>query len=178
MGAPFPVGEPCCAGQQDAHTAKRENCEPTLRVHACGRGHGRWRVQPRMQRGYVRECRGDRRGRRTHRLVLLARHRRDEAVSPFRDCLDKAWTFRRVPERIPQTLYGRIDAVIEFDSRIVGPQPLPDLFSRHQLARAFQKFEKDKKGLLLQADSLSAPSQLRGSEVELKLAKANNRGRH
>jgi hypothetical protein len=49
-------------------------------------------------------------------------------------------------------LHGRIDAVVELDYRVVGPELVADLLAQDYLARTFQQHPEDLERLVLKSD--------------------------
>src|SRR6185436_5536221 len=97
----------------------------------------------------------------------------DEPVAAPRHRLYVARFIRRFPECLPQLLDGGVDAVVELDDGVVGPELLSNLFAQHYLAGIFQKHEQDLEGLLVKPDLQAMLAELRGSNVQLNRPKAD-----
>ena len=64
--------------------------------------------------------------------------------------------------------------MLVLDNRSVGPQPLSDLFLRHQLAGTVQKEEKNLHRLAFQPEPRAISlAQFSGAEIEFERSKAN-----
>src|SRR6202007_2676832 len=74
---------------------------------------------------------------------------RNEAITTARDGLDKTRRLCRVAERFPEPLDSVVDAVIEIDERIGGPDLGTQLFSRHDLAGTLSEKLQNLEGLVL-----------------------------
>src|SRR5215470_9750380 len=96
---------------------------------------------------------------------------RHEPVSASRKRLDKNRIVRRIPERVPQSLDRRIQAMVKVHKRIRGPKAASQLFPRHQIPRRFQQGRQYLSRLLLQLYARAIPPQLSRLPVELKLPK-------
>ena len=94
--------------------------------------------------------------------------RGDEPVTPAREGLDVAGGLGRVAQGLPQLPHGRVEAVVEVNERIRGPELVPQLFSAHHLARALQEQGQQSKRLILEPDLDSLPAQLAGPKIDLK----------
>src|SRR5438034_2270355 len=94
--------------------------------------------------------------------------RGDEPVTPAREGLDVTGAFGRVAQGFPQLPYGRVEAVVEVDERVRGPELVPQLLSGHHLARTLQEQGQQAKRLILQTDLASLPAQLSGREVDFE----------
>jgi hypothetical protein len=80
----------------------------------------------------------------------------------------------RIAQRLSQSVHRRADAVLEFDDRIVGPQPLAQLLAGYNLAWSLKQYKENSKRLLRQADSPpSILSQFASAEVELEALEAD-----
>ena len=139
-----------------------------------GREHGRDDDQATSGRRQAR-----RRGRRRRSHVHVGYmgqwrrgprlcHRGDEPVTPPREGLDVTGGLGRVAQGLPQLPHGRVEAVVEVDERVRGPELVPQLLSGHHLARPLQEQGQQAKRLILQTDLQSLPAQLPGREVDLK----------
>src|SRR6266705_3785162 len=91
--------------------------------------------------------------------------RGDEPVTPAREGLYVTGGLGRVAQGLPQLPHGRVEAVVEVDERIRGPELVPQLLSGHHLARTLQEQGQQAKRLILQTDPQSLPAQLPGREV-------------
>ena len=85
------------------------------------------------------------RGRRRHRcrfrlkrLVLLARHGRDEAIPAFGNGFDIKRLVGGVAEGFAQLHDRRIQAMVEIDKRVGGPERPLQVFAGNQFPGMFQ----------------------------------------
>src|SRR5437867_4092469 len=88
---------------------------------------------------------------------LLARSRlrfysSDEPVAAPRHRLYVSRFIRRFPERLPQLLDSGVDALVELDDGVVGPELHSNLFAQHHLAGMLQEDEQHLEGLLVKPD--------------------------
>jgi len=77
-------------------------------------------------------------------------HRRQEAVPPAGDGLDKARILSAVSQCVSEPAHGRVETVVEVNKCVCGPQPALELFPRDHFSRPFQEQGKNLEGLLLQ----------------------------
>ena len=82
--------------------------------------------------------------------IRLRLHRRHHPVSQLGHGLDVPRLTGRVAENPAQFLDGRVEPVLEIDERLRGPEPLPQLVSRHQFPGALQQNLKHLEGLVPQ----------------------------
>jgi hypothetical protein len=61
--------------------------------------------------------------------------RRQEPITPARQSLDKTGSFRGIAQRFPQLVDGLVEAVIEIDKGVSGPEPASKFFARYDLRR-------------------------------------------
>jgi hypothetical protein len=112
-------------------------------------------------------------GRRRFRLGFLF-HDADEAVTPAWQRLDVPRIVGGIAQRIAQPLNRCVDAVVELDDGVVGPQHLAQLFAGHQLARPVQQHDQDSERLLVEANLDPVLAQLGGLNVEFERAEAED----
>jgi hypothetical protein len=101
----------------------------------------------------------------------------DEAVASARKRLYVAGFVRRFTQRVPQPLHGRVDAVVELDYGVVGPELVADLLAQNYLAGAFKEHPEDLKGLVLKPDADTVFAQLSRTDIQLKWAESDIRSR-
>ena len=99
----------------------------------------------------------------------------DEAVATLRQRLDIARCIGFVAERLAQFLDRRVQAVVEINERVGGPEALANLLAGDQLAGLLQQdFENlDRLALQLQPDAIL--TELSALRVELEGAETENR---
>jgi len=91
-------------------------------------------------------------------LRILLRHRGDgnfgqEAVAAAGDGFDEAWVVSRVAESLANLVDGFIEAVIEVDERIGGPEAPLQFLPGDDLAAVLEEHGENLKGLLLEANA-------------------------
>ena len=79
--------------------------------------------------------------------------RHQKAVTPPGDGLNKTRVLRAVSQCVPKPADGGIEAVIEIDKSVGGPQTGPQLVPRDHLAGPFQQQGQNLERLFLQFDS-------------------------
>src|SRR5262249_23897672 len=95
--------------------------------------------------------------------------RGDQAISPAGESLDVTWGCRRIPKRPAQHANGDVDAVVEIDDGVVGPEFLLNFASRYQLPGALDEHSEHLEGLLSEQDLVAqSRAQLAGAEIEVE----------
>lgn len=109
----------------------------------------------RLRRGILRRLRRDGRGRPSSRRRLEVSvdlfHWRKEAISAPSQGFDEARIGSGIAQYLAEFVNDGVEAVVEVNEGIAGPELLPQFFARHHLARAFEQDKEDLKWLLLQA---------------------------
>ena len=77
-------------------------------------------------------------------------HAPDEPIATPRDGLDERRVVRIVAERSAQAFDGGVQAVLEVDERAVGPETLPQLVARDDVAGPLEHQPENLERLLLQ----------------------------
>ena len=77
----------------------------------------------------------------------------DEPVTDVRQRFNESGLSCVVGKSVSQAVDGTVDAVIEFEKAKGRPQAEAQFFSRHNLARAFEKCDKNVKRLLSEGNS-------------------------
>ncbi len=103
---------------------------------------------------------------------LVGVHGSEEAIAVPRNGFHIARALRRIRKGRAQLRHRFIQAAIEIDKRLRGPELFADLFARDYLARMFQEERKYLEGLLLQLDSNASFAQLRSPQVHFENAEA------
>ena len=117
----------------------------------------------------------DRFDRGAWRGLIRARvslYRRDEPVADLRHGLQKPRSRRRIPKRLPDLLNRRIQALVELDELVLGPEAVLELLSGDDLAGLLEQSLEDAERLVLQPHLHAALAQLAGGEVDLEDAEA------
>jgi hypothetical protein len=99
---------------------------------------------------------------------------RKETVATFRDGLDEAGSGRGIPERAANLGDRGVQARVEFDERVVGPQELPQLLARDQLTRPGYQEAEYAGRLLLQGHATAVAVQNPRIEIELERSEARD----
>ena len=71
-------------------------------------------------------------------------------------------------QRLPQLLDRRVDALLEVDKGIGGPQFLPEFFPRYKFPRPVEQDGKDLERLFLELDLATVLAQLTGGQVDFE----------
>src|SRR6266478_6810419 len=100
-------------------------------------------------------------------------HRQEEAISMFRESLDKPGFFRRVAQSISQLLDRGVQAVIEGTECVLRPKSLTQLVSRNDFAGVLQQQRKQPERLFLQLYLDAFLVQLSRTEINSKVAEAH-----
>ena len=130
------------------------------------------------QRGARR--RRDRTGpvrRRSTRRDGAAIHRGDETIAAARHRLDIARRIGGVAQRVAQPLHDCVQAVLEVDEGVGGPEPLPQLVAGHQLAGPLDQGQQHVQRLRGETVTAQMVVQLARDWVEQELADTDRRVR-
>src|SRR5882757_3473803 len=103
-------------------------------------------------------------------------HWRDEAVSATRESLDEARTGRGITQRFANLVNGGIQAVVEIDESVGGPDFLTQVIACNYAPGTFEQNAEDLKRLLLETHESAILAELSGRQVHLKDAKAPKPG--
>jgi len=107
------------------------------------------------------------------RAIAQDVHRCNEAIPAPGNRLNEEGILGRIAEGIAQLIDRGIQAVVVIDKCIFRPEPLPQLFARHQVAGPLDEMQKDFKRLALQARALLALfAQFAGFAVQFVQAEA------
>src|SRR5215470_4689134 len=117
---------------------------------------------------------GFRRNGRTDGSRLLRLQRTDKAISPAWQGFNKTGTAGVFAEGFPQPGDGVVQAVIEVDESVGGPQPVAQLIPGDDLAGLFQKNHQYLKRKALNRELDATFAQFRGAEVQFKHAEAHD----
>ena len=82
--------------------------------------------------------------------------------------------FRGVAQRFAQLPHRAIEGQIEVDERVGGPEPLPQLLARDDVAGMFQEQLQNLKRLIGQPNLDAAFSQLSRPEIGLEQSKSDD----
>ena len=98
-------------------------------------------------------------------------HRGDETVSAAGEGFDVARAGSRVSESFAHLVDGGVQAVVEVDERVGGPELLLQLFARDDFAGTFEQQRQHLEGLSLQAQLDAALAQFACAEIEFEQSK-------
>ena len=87
----------------------------------------------------------------------------------------KTGSLGRVTQRVTEPLYGCIEALIEVDVRIGGPERLPKLFTSDQLSGTPQQKSENLGGLARETHTPALLEELSRFEVEFENTESNHR---
>src|ERR1035437_7981871 len=93
-------------------------------------------------------------------------HRHHQPVAAAGDGLDVLRIVSGVAESDAKLLNGRVDAVVEFHHRVVGPKLLLDFFAVRYSTSVFEEDSQDLEGLFLQHNPLAGLVQF--SRLQIK----------
>src|SRR5262249_51095843 len=94
--------------------------------------------------------------------------RRDESIAAPRHRLNEARVLGWIAQRVAQFLDGAVQTSVEVDERVRGPEALPQLVARDEVAGPFEQQQQDLNGLLGEPDLQPLLAQLTRSEVQLE----------
>jgi hypothetical protein len=92
----------------------------------------------------------------------------DETVSAAGERLYIAWTGGGIAEGFPYFIDRGIQAVIEVDEGVGGPEALLDLFAGDDFSGSFEEQGEDLEGLSLEAELDAALPQFARAEIEFE----------
>ena len=81
-----------------------------------------------------------------------------------------------IPQRVPKTVDGAADAVIEVDEYPLRPESVAKLVAAEDLVRMVEQELQGAKGQILNLDSDAVPAEFAGMHVGLERSKPNDRG--
>src|ERR1700675_3145816 len=99
-----------------------------------------------MKRGHENGCvSGSHGGRILCLQFCLWLHRSQKSVSAPRQGFHVAWAGSRISQRLPQLVYGGVQAVVKIHEGVGWPQLLAKLLARDDLSGAVQKIKENLK---------------------------------
>jgi hypothetical protein len=98
---------------------------------------------------------------------------RDPSIPTARQGLDVPRLTRAIVEKIAKPAHRCIDAMIEINDGVMGPELLPDFLPGHNLPGMFQQQAEDLKRLFGEKEPSSALVQFASSEVQPIRPKVN-----
>ena len=115
-------------------------------------------------------------GRGCCRCRCDAVNRRDEAVSAAGEGFDEARARCGIAQRLANLVHRGIQAVIEIDEGVGGPDFFAQLVARDHLTGILQQGSENLKRLFQKPDASAVLAQLSGGEVDFKNAKSQKPG--
>jgi uncharacterized protein (DUF1786 family) len=104
-------------------------------------------------------------------------HWSDKAISAAGQGFDVARTRSRVAQSLAQLIDGGVQAVVEIDEGIGGPELLAHLLARNHIAGTLEKQGQHLQRLILKAKLGAVFAQLARGEIKLEEAKAHDSAR-
>ena len=98
----------------------------------------------------------------------------DKSIPAARQGLDVARTGCGIAKGLAQLVYGGVQAVVEIDEGVGGPELLLQLLAGDHVAGALQQQRQHLEGLPLQAQLDSALAQFACAEIKLKDSEARD----
>jgi hypothetical protein len=95
-------------------------------------------------------------------------YRRNESIAASRKRLDITRSLGVIAQGFAQTLHRVVDAFIEFDEGIRGPEALLKLFFRNELPGFLEENQQDSKRLVLEIDAHAVLAHFAGAWVDLE----------
>jgi hypothetical protein len=99
----------------------------------------------------------------------------DETVTAPSHGFDEDRSFRRVTERLPQPFHRCVEALIEIDVRVGGPERCPKFFTKDYFPGAPQQERKYLGGLARKAHPPALLEEFSRSRVEFENPEPNHR---
>src|SRR6185369_1515573 len=96
----------------------------------------------------------------------------NESIAAARQRFYEPRRFSRIAERLAQALHRSVDAVVEVDDGVAGPELLAKLLAGDEIARMLQKERKHAQRLPLELYLAAVPAQFQGAWVELEVSEA------
>ncbi len=97
--------------------------------------------------------------------------RSDKPIPVARQGLDEAGIVRGVAQGLPEPHDGGIQAMVEVNECVIGPEPLSQLLSCNDFASLFQQDGENATGLLLEPDLTALLAEFTGTQINLIYAK-------
>src|ERR1700730_614138 len=101
-------------------------------------------------------------------------HGSNEAVTATSKSFDEDGILGRVAEGISEAFHGSVEAVIEVDEGIGGPEPGSEFLAGNDLAGPLQEHGQERKGLFLKLDFVAILAELGGAQIGLEQAETND----
>ena len=102
---------------------------------------------------------------------------RDEAIALAGNRLHEDRSLRRIAQRLPDLADGGVDAGLDVDEDVLGPEPGDDVAPRDELAPPLDQQDEEVHRLPLEPYRLPFTPQLVGRDVQLEGVKAERLGR-
>ena len=111
---------------------------------------------------------------RSFRVIPL--HRRHESVTSASHCFNEAGIVSRIAERVADFVDGLVEAMVEVNEGVLGPEVLLKLLAGNDLSRLFQEHGENLEGLLLQLDPDPLPAKFSGPEIDFEDSEMDHMG--
>src|SRR6185437_7920878 len=98
--------------------------------------------------------------------------RRDEAVALARDCFKERRSIRRLPQRLSNFTDCSVDAGLDVDEDVFGPQVVDDVAARYELAPPPDQEDQKIHRLASQLDRTAQTPERIGGLIELEVPKS------
>jgi hypothetical protein len=92
----------------------------------------------------------------------------DEAIADAGNRLDVQRSIGGISERVTKLDHGFVEAAVEIDIDVGGPQLLPDFFAGDGLAGALEQDEQEIEGLLLKFDARAFLAEFVGARIDFE----------
>ena len=101
-------------------------------------------------------------------IVFDLRNGSDEAIAAPGNRFDVERRVKRIAKCVAQVGDRHIEAVIEVNEGIRGPEKAIQLISRDQFARIFQQIDQDEERLFAELDGQTGAAQFHSSRVDFE----------
>jgi hypothetical protein len=92
----------------------------------------------------------------------------EEAVATARDGFDEARAFGGVAECVANFVDGLIEAVIEIDVGVGGPEIFLEVLAGDEFAGMLDEYGEDTEGLFLDSDAQAVFAEFAGAKIEFE----------
>jgi hypothetical protein len=106
------------------------------------------------------------------------RDTRHEAVSAFRQRLDKSGSFRVIAQELPKVVNRLVDGAVEVHVCVTSPDAIAQLFPGHHLTARCDEHRQNMSRLLLQPKCASPLTQFSRAQVKLEVTEPEYSDRH
>jgi hypothetical protein len=96
-----------------------------------------------------------------------------ESVATFWKSFDEVGSFCRIAEGFAEFVDGLVEAVVEIDKRVGGPEAAAEFLASDDLAGRFEEHGEDLEGLILETETMPVVAEFTRTQIELIRAEAN-----